>query len=300
MSDLPWLDSYYYKLTELAAEGQLHHALLLTGPLGIGKSALAKRLAAYLLCKTPQQQQPCGLCKSCQLMASGHHPDLWLLPTEGNSIGVDPIRALGQFMQGASQQGGVKLALIPQAEQMTEAAANALLKTLEEPPQNSFLILQSVYPAQLLPTILSRCQSWAIAPVYGEQIEHWLQDHSSRPVPDFLLQYVGGAPLLALKLLENDEAAAISAQLVMLKKFVSAQLDMYELLAHLPDTEQLASTLFWFVRQELWQKGTDMQLKHHQLLLSLQQWGRDRQLISGQNAALNLSALLVQLRTALV
>ena len=261
MSDFPWLDSYQYKLTELAEAGQLHHALLLTGPVGIGKLALSKRLAAYLLCKNPLQHQPCGLCKSCQLMASGHHPDLWQLPTEGSSsIGVDPIRALGQFMQGASQQGGVKLAIIPQAELMTEAAANALLKTLEEPPQNSFLILQSAHPAQLLPTILSRCQSWALAPVYGEQIEHWLQEHSSRPVPDFLLQYVGGAPLLALKLLENDEAAAISAQLVMLKKFVSAQLDMYELLAHLPDTEQLPSTLFWFVRQELWQKGADMQL----------------------------------------
>ncbi|HJS15448.1 MAG TPA: ATP-binding protein, partial [Rheinheimera sp.] len=130
MSDFPWLDSYQYKLTELAEAGQLHHALLLTGPVGIGKLALAKRLAAYLLCKSPQQQLPCGLCKSCQLMASGHHPDLWQLPTEGSSsIGVDPIRALGQFMQGASQQGGVKLALIPQAELMTEAAANALLKT---------------------------------------------------------------------------------------------------------------------------------------------------------------------------
>lgn len=300
MSDFPWLDPYQYKLTELAETGQLHHALLLTGPVGIGKLALSKRLAAYLLCKSPKQHLPCGLCKSCQLMASGHHPDLWQLPTEGCSIGVDPIRALGQFMQGASQQGGVKLALIPQTELMTEAAANALLKTLEEPPQNSFLILQSAHPAQLLPTILSRCQSWAVAPVYGEQIEHWLQEHSSRPVPDFLLQYVGGAPLLALKLLENDEAAAISAQLVMLKKFVSAQLDMYELLAHLPDTDQLPSTLFWFVRQELWQKGADMQLKHHQLLLSLQQWSRDRQLISGQNAALNLSALLVQLRSALL
>jgi DNA polymerase-3 subunit delta' len=300
MSDFPWLDSYQYKLTELAAEGQLHHALLLTGPVGIGKLVLAKRLAAYLLCKTPHQQLPCGLCKSCQLMASGHHPDLWQLPIEGSSIGVDPIRALGQFMQGAAQQGGVKLALIPQAELMTEAAANALLKTLEEPPQNSFLILQSAHPAQLLPTILSRCQSWALAPVYGESIEHWLQEHSSRPVPDFLLQYVGGAPLLALKLLESDEAAAISAQLVMLKKFVSGQLDMYELLSHLPDTEQLASTLFWFVRQELWSKGADMQQKHHQLLVSLQQWGRDRQLISGQNMALNLSALLVQLKSALL
>ncbi|MDR7122011.1 DNA polymerase III subunit delta' [Rheinheimera soli] len=301
MSDFPWLDSYQYKLTELAEAGQLHHAILLTGPVGIGKLALSKRLAAYLLCKSPQKQLPCGLCKSCQLMASGHHPDLWQLPTEGSSsIGVDPIRALGQFMQGASQQGGVKLALIPHAELMTEAAANALLKTLEEPPQNSFLIVQSAHPAQLLPTILSRCQSWALAPVYGEQIEHWLQEHSSRPVPDFLLQYVGGAPLLALKLLENDEAAAISAQLVMLKKFVSAQLDMYELLAHLPDTEQLASTLFWFVRQELWNRGKEMQLKHHQLLVSLQQWGRDRQLITGQNAALNLSALLVQLRSALL
>lgn len=300
MTDFPWLDPYQYKLTGLAEAGQLHHALLLTGPVGIGKLALARRLAAYLVCKSVQQQLPCGRCKSCQLMSSGHHPDVWQLPVEGRSIGVDPIRALGQFMQGASQQGGVKLALISQAELMTEAAANALLKTLEEPPQNSFLILQSAHPAQLLPTILSRCQSWALAPVYGEQIEHWLQEHSSRPVPDFLLQYVGGAPLLALKLLENDEAAAISAQLVMLKKFVSGQLDMYELLAHLPDTEQLPSTLFWFIRQELWQKGADMQLKHHQLLVALQQWGRDRQLISGQNAALNLSAFLLQLRSALV
>ncbi len=300
MSDFPWLTPYQDKLTALAQAGQLHHALLLTGPVGIGKQVVAKRLASYLLCKAPQQCQPCGLCKSCQLMSSGHHPDLWQVPTEGSSIGVEPIRALGQFMQGASQQGGAKIALLGQAELMTEAAANALLKTLEEPPENSFLMLQSAHPAQLLPTILSRCQSWALAPVYGPQIEHWLQEHSSRPVPDFLLHYAGGAPLLALKLLETDEAATISAQLVMLKQFVSAQLDLFELLAHLPDTEQLASTLFWFVRQELWQKGADMQLKHHQLLLSLQQWGRDKQLISGQNAALNLSALLVQLRAALV
>jgi DNA polymerase-3 subunit delta' len=300
MADFPWLDSYSQQLSQLAETKQLHHALLLTGPVGIGKLALSKRLAAYLLCKTPQGRTPCGVCKSCQLMAAGHHPDLWLSNTEGSSIGVDPVRSLGQFMQGAAQQGGVKLAIIPQAELMTEAAANALLKTLEEPPANSFLILQSAYPAQLLPTILSRCQSWALAPVYGPAIEHWLQEHSSRPVPDFLLQYSGGAPLLALKLLENDEAAAISAQLVMLKKFVSAQLDLYELLAHLPDTEQLAATLYWFVRQELWQKGHQMQQKHYQLLSSLQQWGRDRQLISGQNTALNLSALLLQLRSALL
>jgi len=192
------------------------------------------------------------------------------------------------------------VALLPAVEGMTEAAANALLKTLEEPPNNSYLILQSAHPSQLLSTIVSRCQTWRLDPVYGSDIHQWLALNSSRPVPDLLLDYTGGAPLLALQLLESDQAAALAAQLVMLQQYCEQKLDLYELIAALPDDEQLVTTLSWFVKQQCWQRQDQLQMKQMQLLSRLQQWSRERTLVQGQNSQLSLAALLLQLRSALL
>ncbi|WP_337880613.1 DNA polymerase III subunit delta' [Rheinheimera sp.] len=299
MKDFPWLIPLCSQLIQLAARQQLPHALLLSGAKGTGKQALARQLARYLLCRQPAAEQACGQCKSCLLVKAGHHPDLWT-PAADQHTGVDAIRQLTVFMQGAAQQGGKKVVILPDAEQMSEAAANALLKTLEEPPKDSFLLLLCAHPAQLLPTIRSRCQHWSLAPVFGADIQQWLAQHSSRPVPDFLLDYTGGAPLLALELLESDKAAAISAQLVLLEQYVEQKLDLYHVLQSLPDDEQLPMTLNWFLKQQLWTKAGGGQSKQLQLVAKLQQWQKDRALVSGQNSQLNLAALLLFIRTALV
>ena len=299
MIDQPWLNPLSSQLRLLAAQQQLPHALLLSGARGTGKQPLASELAGYLLCRQPAADKACGQCKSCLLFKAGHHPDLWTSPAEQHT-GVDAIRQLTQFMQGAAQQGGQKIAILRDVELMSEAAANALLKTLEEPPQNSFLLLLCAHPAQLLPTIRSRCQQWSVAPAFGDEVRLWLERHSSRPVPDFLLDYTGGAPLLALELLETDKAAAISAQLLMLEQYVAQKLDLYHLLQALPDDEQLPMTLNWFIKQQLWQRASSLQAKQLQLVSKLQQWQKDRALVAGQNSQLNLAALLLSIRAALV
>lgn len=288
----PWLEPLQLQLGALALAGQLHHALLLTGPAGVGKHLLAKNLAQQLLCSQPTAAKACDLCKSCMLVKAGHHPDLMLLQSE-TSLGVDAVRELSHFMQGSPQQGGARVVLLPQADKMTEAAANALLKNLEEPGANSFLLLQTAYEQQLLPTILSRCQKWLVPPVAANLAQQWLSQQSQKPVPDFLLGYCAGAPLKALALLESGVAEETAALLVQLDAFIRGEQQLPELVKRLeqhPDTTTLFS---WFIKQQLLLRQNQ---SHPQALFDrLSQWCRDEQQILGQNKNLALTALLLDL-----
>lgn len=293
----PWLEPVLGQLIQLAHDTKLPHALLLTGMKGTGKHLIAQQLAGFLLCRETDGHTRCGQCKSCLLVNAGHHPDLWQVPTE-QSLGVEAIRQLTAFMQGASQQGGKKIAILSAADEMSEAAANALLKTLEEPPKNSFLILLSSHPAQLLPTILSRCLRWPVAAASSQELAKWLAHKTSRPIPDFLLGYTAGAAYLALELLESDKAATIAAQLVLLKQFIEQKIDVYQLLNSLADDEHLPMTLSWFIKEELWQRASQLQEPHRQLLHKVQQWQKNKVTVLGQNSQLNLAALLMSVRAA--
>jgi DNA polymerase III subunit delta' len=159
----PWLAPTWRDWLDSFTQGRLAHAWLLSGPLGLGKLELARRMAETLLCQHPSSRGPCGLCHSCTLLAHGNHPDLLLLGDHSEkSLGVDLIRDLIGRLNGSAQLGGAKVMIMVRAERMTESAANALLKTLEEPAGRSHLILLSDQPNRLLPTILSRCQKMAI------------------------------------------------------------------------------------------------------------------------------------------
>lgn len=288
----PWLEATQLQLGTLALAGQLHHALLLTGAAGVGKHLLAAELAQLLLCSQPTAVGGCGQCKSCLLVKAGHHPDLLHLQSE-TSLGVDAVRELSHFMQGSPQQGGARVVLLPQAHKMTEAAANALLKTLEEPGANSFLLLQTAYEQQLLPTILSRCQKWLIAPVPAPVAMQWLSAQTNLAVPDFLLSFCEGAPLKALGLLESGTAAEISTLLQQLSAYLRAEHALPELVKRLEQFGDTAALFSYFVRQQL--LSAPQQAKPQALFERLAQWCRDEQQILGQNKNLALTALLLDL-----
>ncbi|SQA84336.1 DNA polymerase III subunit delta' [Citrobacter freundii] len=131
----PWLRPDFEKLVASYQAGRGHHALLIQALPGMGDEALIYALSRYLMCQQPEGHKSCGQCRGCQLMQAGTHPDYYsLLPEKGKStLGVDAVREVSEKLYEHSRLGGAKVVWIPDAAQLTDAAANALLKTLEEP-----------------------------------------------------------------------------------------------------------------------------------------------------------------------
>lgn len=202
---LPWQMTQWRQLQSRHAQGTLPHALLFTGPRGMGKDWIADCLMRSLLCERPAEDLvPCGECRSCRLFTAGTHPDvLRIIPEEGRKdISVDQVRQLAAFQILTPQYGGWKVAIITPAERMNTHAANALLKTLEEPSANTLLILCTANPAFLLPTIRSRCQTVRFPPQQGNEAATWLAERRGQSLAEatVLLRHAGGAPLLAAEL----------------------------------------------------------------------------------------------------
>src|SRR5215471_3446855 len=162
---LPWHDSAIARLHSAWEQRRWPHALLIHGAEGLGKGSLARWIARAVLCERAGDDfRPCGACTSCALFNANTHPDLQeIAPDEDKqSISVDQIRDASANLALTSYRQGYKVAIIEPAHQMTTAAANSLLKTLEEPSPRTLLILLTSRPAALLPTVRSRCQHLAI------------------------------------------------------------------------------------------------------------------------------------------
>jgi DNA polymerase-3 subunit delta' len=211
LEPLPWHQTQWQLLNSAITGNKLHHALLLTGPEGIGLEHFANLLAARLLCHQPVKTGcMCGECKSCILFRAGNHPDLMLLEPEeaGKQLKVELIRELIVFMQHTNQYGRKKIAIINPAEAMNRSAANSLLKTLEEPPPDSLMILISHQPSLLPVTIRSRCQRINFPASNTAQTVSWLEQSIASPDVDVqdLLEIAQGAPLKVLDMLDKDPA----------------------------------------------------------------------------------------------
>jgi DNA polymerase III subunit delta' len=209
---LPWQSAAAREA--LAARSRWPQALLITGRRGIGKRSLALHFAQALLCEDPRADgAACGRCASCGYVAAGGHPDLRLIePVERDDDGntkkvdailVDRIRELIDFAQLTTHRQRAKVALIAPAEAMNTAAANALLKTLEEPPPATYLLLVSDQWGRLPATIVSRCRVLTAPEPGVESATAWLAARGVKNAP-LLLAQAGGAPLLALTLSDPE------------------------------------------------------------------------------------------------
>ena len=184
--------------------GRVHHAWIFHGPAGVGKMTTAEAFARTLLCHDPQTGEsgtpaPCGVCESCRLLdrPDAAHPDLHIVRKELAQYSEDrqtrerklitiPLALVREHLIGPAHRsaalGHGKVFLVDEAELLAygaNAAQNALLKTLEEPPPGTYIILVTAHENRLLPTIRSRCQRVAFGPLDDETVERWLADHET-------------------------------------------------------------------------------------------------------------------------
>ncbi len=181
MNLVPWHTEAWQRLLARRAQGRLPHALLLCGPAGLGKRAFANAFVAALLCEHAGDT-PCGQCRACRLVLAGSHPDKVRITFELRDDGkqrteiiVDQMRALSARLAMTAQFGGLQIALIDPADAMNANAANALLKTLEEPTPATVIVLLADRPARLPATIRSRCQRIDFSLPPSAQALDWLQ-----------------------------------------------------------------------------------------------------------------------------
>ena len=204
----PWQAQALATLSGAAARERLGHAWLLHGPAGLGKRRLAETLGAALVCGLPARHWQESLPASLETAEPPEVllPDLHRLTPapDKQSIGVDQVRALIEQFGYTSHGGGARVAIVSLAEQMTVSAANSLLKTLEEPPPEAYLLLVSHVPGRLPATLRSRCQRIAVKPPPRESALAWLA--GVEPARDWarLLGLAGGSPLLAVSYAAKD------------------------------------------------------------------------------------------------
>jgi len=191
----PWQQSQWQQLMD--RKDSLPHALLLLGIKGVGKTDFAENFIRVQLCQSAREDN-CD-CHSCRLIAGKTHPDvLWILPEKkGAAIKIDQIREVSDFINH-------RFVLIPNAGSMNINAANALLKTLEEPASGSMLILTCEQASHLPATIVSRCQHIHFPRPKTDLAMEWLRPKLSSVAPELLLRLANGGPLLALQFMEED------------------------------------------------------------------------------------------------
>ncbi|MEO7743054.1 MAG: DNA polymerase III subunit delta' [Usitatibacter sp.] len=228
MTALPWHRAVLQKL--LADRSHFPHALLIHGPSGTGKAEFARALAASALCEAPQAGLACGACPSCHWFSQGNHPDFREIVPEAIAdeegdvpeaaagqvegakaekarsllIKIDQIRALADFVSLTTHRAGFRVLVMRPAEAMQPAAANALLKTLEEPAPATIIALVSDRPARLLATIRSRCRKLALPMPPRDVALAWLRAQGIANA-ESALAIAGGAPLLAVELAQPEE-----------------------------------------------------------------------------------------------
>ncbi len=218
----PWQSADWTRLQAMRAK--LPHAILLSGQAGTGKRDFAMHFAQGLLCDTPAADgQPCQTCAACNWFAQGNHPDFHLVRPEAMEeasdtekdaegkkkapskiIRMEQVRQLIEAIGVGTHRAGLRVVVLYPLDALQTEGANALLKTLEEPPQDTVFLLVTDRIDRILPTILSRCRQFPLQPPQPEAARQWLE-RQGVPHASSLLAEFGNAPLAALQAAESEE-----------------------------------------------------------------------------------------------
>ncbi|NNM01123.1 MAG: DNA polymerase III subunit delta' [Gammaproteobacteria bacterium] len=216
----PWQEAIWQRLAARTLDDTMPHALLLAGRSGMGKAQFARAFSAYLLCEQRSPDAACGACRSCLLLGSGNHPDLFIAEPEeeGKALPIDVIRAMNEFFALTSHAGGHRVTIVDPADKMTTGAANALLKTLEEPPARAVIMLVSDMPYTLPATVRSRCQRLFMNAGDGPEVEQWLAEHAGDGMDIAVaMRQLGEAPLRVAAMKDDETGALIDSLSATLK-----------------------------------------------------------------------------------
>ncbi|MGC1387192.1 MAG: DNA polymerase III subunit delta' C-terminal domain-containing protein [Steroidobacteraceae bacterium] len=211
---LPWLHGPQQRVREAVSARRLPHALLLLSAPGLGAEFLANWIAALTLCES-DARRPCGACASCHLLRADNHPDCYVVQIEEDAqqIKVDQIRNLIESLSLSSYRGGYKVGIVEGAEALNANGANAFLKTLEEPTDNTLLIMVAKPSHRLPATVASRCMRLPLRAPPRPAAVAWLEARGGNPRSwDAALVLAGDAPLLALDI-ENAGIAALEKEM---------------------------------------------------------------------------------------
>jgi DNA polymerase-3 subunit delta' len=281
LQDLPWVWPKALQLDAAIAEQRLPQALMMLGSKGVGKRALGEWLAKRLLCQSPLVVQglhrACGQCSSCHLYEVGTHPDITrvLVQEDKKQISIDDVRKLISHLGLKANLGGYKIALIDPADALNVNGANALLKTLEEPPPQTLLMMGLTRLERLPATIASRCQRLQVTSPDKDSALRWLNGQSTRPDWAELLGLAGGAPLLAFEYMQSGAGELVRDMDKLFNELRSPKVDLIALaeraMGHFP-----LERLRWL---EQWVNQKIIELLNQSTTVDARGWYELRELI---------------------
>ncbi len=203
-------------LRRSVSQSKLSHAYLFRGPSGVGKKTTAHAFACQINCLSPKNfEEPCGVCTSCKKFRSGNHPDFLKIEADGAAIKINQIRELKHALTFPPFEAKYRVVLLADVHTMRREAANSLLKTLEEPPSNTILILTGDEASEILPTIVSRCQvvPFHVLP-YDKISEALMAENELTPDYAFTLAAVAEGSLGRARLLQKKDLLSVRQEII--------------------------------------------------------------------------------------